>query len=183
MIIGVTGKDASGKDSVLEMLAAQGFRTMSLSDALRAQLVADGKEPSRENCRVLANELRARDGASALARLAISQMEPGVNYAFGSIRNPAEVEALREAGLGNFHFIATTAPAELRFNRLNSRGRLGDAATLEAFLAHEALEAGSTDPNAQQMDAVISMADHQIDNSGTLDQFRTNVSSFLDRLR
>lgn len=183
VIIGVTGKDASGKDSVLEMLAAQGFRTMSLSDALRAQLRADGKEPSRENCRTLANELRARDGASALARLAISQMEAGVNYAFGSIRNPAEVEALREAGLGHFHFIATTAPAELRFERLNSRGRLGDAATLEAFLAHEALEAGSTDPNAQQMDQVISMADHQIDNSGTLDQFRTNVSSYLDRLR
>ncbi len=67
---------------------------------------------------------------------------------------------------GRFVLLAFDAPPAVRFERVGRRGRDESAADLEAFLRKEAEERGS-DPEAQQLDACIALADIRIANDGS----------------
>jgi dCMP deaminase len=95
-----------------------------------------------------------------------------------SIRNPSEVEELRK--LPGFYFVAIDAPVELRYERERERGRVGAATTLEQFVELEKLER-STDPNKQQLDTVIQMADRVIQNHWILPALHREVERIVYR--
>src|SRR3989338_7331792 len=68
MILGLTGKNASGKGEAADYLKTKGFVYCSLSDVLREEATKRGLEHSRDNLIVLGNELRKKYGASYLAQ-------------------------------------------------------------------------------------------------------------------
>lgn len=96
-----------------------------------------------------------------------------------SIRNPAEVEELREEP--GFILLAVEAPVEIRFARAVARARPGDGLTLEEFRAKEARE-NSPDPTRQQLVATFAMADRTLRNEGSVDQLRAAVDAALEDL-
>ena len=57
MILGLTGKNASGKGEVAEYLKTKGFVYYSLSDALRKESTKLGLDHSRNNLIKLGNEI------------------------------------------------------------------------------------------------------------------------------
>ena len=65
MIIGLTGKNASGKGEVGEYLKVRGFLFYSLSDVLRDELKKQKLPLTRENLTNLGNTLRNDRGPSA----------------------------------------------------------------------------------------------------------------------
>ncbi|MBI2338979.1 MAG: AAA family ATPase, partial [Deltaproteobacteria bacterium] len=67
MIIGLTGKNGSGKGEVAKLLTSSGFIYYSLSDVLRDELKKQGKEVTRENLIEIGNRLRTEGGPSVLA--------------------------------------------------------------------------------------------------------------------
>jgi dephospho-CoA kinase len=81
-----------------------------------------------------------------------------------SVRNPAEVEVLRQRG--DFILVEVCADEAVRYGRLRSRGRSGDAANLEEFRRQEQAELASGDVAAQQLVATAALADLHIDNNG-----------------
>lgn len=171
VVIGITGRNCAGKDTVAAILERRGFERYSLSDVLRAELRARGEEITRPALIALGNELRAAEGPGTLA-IRVRGMIRTNRCALVSVRNPTEVERLRE--MPGFEFWAVDAPVAVRFARETSRGRESLPATLEAFVALEARE-NTSDPNAQQLDATYRMHDHEIINDGTLEELEAKV--------
>lgn len=68
MIIGLTGKNASGKGEVANYLQKKEFIYFSLSDVIRGEATKLGLNHSRDNLIKLGNELREKFGANYLAQ-------------------------------------------------------------------------------------------------------------------
>ncbi len=177
MIIGITGPNAAGKGEVAAWLVARGYVYHSLSDVLREELDRAGVAPTRENLIARGNALRAEHGPGVLAQRILGRLTG--RDVVDSIRNPAEVEVLRNRS--SFILVGVDAPLEERFRRAVTRGRPGDGPTLEEFRAKEARE-NSPDASRQQLARTFSMADHTLANNGSLDDLHARVESLMARL-
>ena len=105
------------------------------------------------------------------------------NHIVDSIRNPFEVISLRKGTLfGNFILISVDANARLRYDRLRSRGRIGDTDSWEKFVEQERKEENNDDPNKQQLSKTMEMADYIIDNSGTIGELEEQINRIFSRL-
>ena len=174
----MTGPNAAGKGEVASHLERCGFRLHSLSDIVREEAARQGFPPEREHLIRIGNELRRELGAGALARRILPRL--GRRDVVDSIRNPAEVEVLRERE--DFVLLGISAGPETRFRRSLERGRPGDPSTFEEFQRREQQE-NSSDPGAQQLGATYELADEIVRNDGDLDSLRVAVDECLKRLR
>ena len=180
MIIGLTGPNAAGKTEVGQYLRARGFECHSLSDEIREEAAKRGCEISREVLVEIGNELRGRFGPGVLAERILQRLEPDRNYVVDSIRNPAEVEALRRRK--DFTLLAVQADRKIRFERSRARGREGTAQTLEQFAFEEERELQSKDPASQQLVATQQLADVTLYNNGSLEELHRQLDTLLPRL-
>src|SRR5471030_1675629 len=110
MIIGLTGKNASGKGEVAKFLQSRGFQYHSLSDILRDELKRKHLTPTRDHLTRVGNELREKHGPSVLAERILKKLSESQNYIVDSFRNPAEVEAFQRRS--DFVLWAVTAKPE-----------------------------------------------------------------------
>ena len=177
MIIGLTGKNGSGKSVVAEYLQGRGYHYYSLSDVLREEAKKQGQEATRENMIALGNQLRDEGGPGVLAERVLDWLDPEKNYVIDSIRHPLEVKTLRRRK--DFILTHIRASQEIRFERMQERARPGDPTTLEAFQEIEAKEASSAKETDQQLDAAIESADATLDNQDTLEQLHEQVKSLI----
>jgi dCMP deaminase len=180
MIIGLTGKNASGKGEVAAFLKEGGFQYYSLSDVLREELEARKLSVTRENLIKIGNELRSKYGSGVLASRILAKLEIDKNYVVDSFRNPREVEAFRSQN--HFHLIHVTALPRLRFERIRARKRESDPTTFEEFEKLEAAEAKSADENSQQLDSTGQLGDVEIENNSTLEELRAKTREVIRRL-
>jgi len=176
MVIGLTGPNASGKGEVANYIKSKGFIYHSLSDILREEAKKQGIEPLRENLIKLGNDLRRKNGPSFLADRLISRLSKKENYVVDSIRNPAEVEVLRE--INNFILIGIDAPLEKRFERSLKRKRPGDAETLKDFIEKEGKENNKNLEN-QQLKTCLQMADVTIVNDSSMERLYKKIDEIL----
>ena len=179
MIIGLTGKFAAGKGTVAEYLGRRGFAYHSLSDVIREELRARGIAESRENLTAVGNELRRAEGPAALAGRIAGRLRDGRSHIVDSIRNPAEVEVLRE--VPGFFMVGVDADPRVRFERLVRRARQGDPETFEQFAALEERETHSTDPTNQQLRATWALVDEVVMNDGSVAELEEAVGVLLAR--
>ena len=179
MIIGLTGKYAAGKGTVADILMRHGFKYHSLSDMLREELKRRNVPESREALLALGNELRANEGPGALANRLIHHLTTDRELV-DSIRNPVEVETLRQAE--GFILWGIDADPRIRYERLRARNRQGDPTTFEAFSALEAKETQSDNPAAQQLGATYALSDVVLQNDGDLAALESQVLKLLSEL-
>lgn len=176
MIIGVTGRYGSGKDTVAEILQRMNFFHVSFSDLLREELQKRKQPKTRDNLIAVGNELRSRYGPDFLAKLALEKVGEGENYVFTSLRNPAEVKLLQKRP--DFLLINILAPEKVRLQRLIERSREGDPRTLDELRKKEAIE-NSADPNAQQLQYVAKMAKVVLVNDSSLERLQEKVEQLV----
>ncbi len=179
MLIGLTGRNASGKSTLVGWFSDRGLRSVSCSDSIRAWLSEQGVEPTRDALIEGGRELRRRGGGGVLAEMLLEILD-GDDAVVDSIRTPAEVEALR--GRGDFFLIEVRADEEARWGRMVDRGRSGDPTEKAAFLAQEAAEAKSDDEAGQALDATASMADISVLNDGTLEDLESKLEEIWSGL-
>jgi len=180
VIIGLTGENCAGKDTLAEYLRKKGFYYLSLSDIIRDEIADEGKEITRESLIKKGNELRLKFGPGILASRTAAKAEAGKHYCIVSIRNPSEVEELRK--LPNFTLVHVKAKPEIRFARMKARGREGDPQTFEAFMHIENAEAKNRDPTMQQMVQVGKMADKVAENNADFRMLYDSADSLLSSL-
>ncbi|MFT5441277.1 MAG: dephospho-CoA kinase [Myxococcota bacterium] len=178
MIVGVAGRNGAGKGEVIKLLEARGFLSLSLSDVIREELRKQGLEESRDLMINTGRRLRAEGGPKVLGERLLTMMEPERDYAVDSVRHPAEVEAMR-GGAGRFVLLWVAADEQVRFTRMQSRGRSGDPTTLEELRSLEARELGSADPAAQQLNAVEALADYALCNDHGLSELSAELEKVL----
>jgi len=177
MIIGLTGENCAGKSTVAEYLMKKGFYYYSLSDVIREELKAEGKPITRENLIEKGNSLREKFGPGALGTRIAGMLQKDRNYAIDSIRNPAEVDALKK--LGRFFLLYVTAPGETRFERIKSRAREEDPRTYEAFTRMEGMEMVNAEKTKQNLKATFAMADKTTVNDGDLGELYDKIDIAL----
>ena len=180
MVIGLTGRNAAGKGEVAKYLQTKSFYYYSLSDAIRDELRNLKMEVNRESLIKTGNELRQAFGPAVLADRILKHIEPNRNYVIDSIRNPAEVAALRKAS-SNFKLIKVDAPVRLRFERTVARRRESDPMTYEEFVALDNREAVG-DVNAQNLAQVEQLADEVLVNDGSLQELHPRIDAMVGRL-
>ena len=182
MIIGLTGKNASGKGEAANYLKSKRFIYYSLSDVIREEATKRKLEHSRDNLIKIGNELREKFAPNYLAQQINKKIKiqlknnKNPNFVIDSIRSPFEAKELMKNK--NFVFIGIDSHTELRFKRLLERNRLGDAKTLEEFKKQEQRENLKSDTN-QQLDATFGMAQKIIFNDGTLKDLHKKIDDLL----
>src|SRR3989338_10796094 len=157
MIIGLTGKNGSGKGEVAKYLQERGFHYYSLSDVLREEAQKQGKPVTRDVLVELGNTLRNYHGPAVLAEKVFARLDPEKNYVIDSVRHPREIQVFRRRR--DFILATVRAPEKLRFERLKQRGRESDPKSFEDFQLLENREAKSATESDQQLDQAISLAD------------------------
>jgi dephospho-CoA kinase len=176
IVLGLTGPNAAGKGEAARYLVSLGFTYHSLSDIIREEAERRDLEPTRENLIRLGNELRRAGGPSVLADRVRDRL--GDRDVVDSIRNPAEVEALRRDP--DFILVRVDAPLAVRYERARTRGRAGDGASLDEFASREDRER-SRDPLNQQIHRTMALADFEVENAGSLEEFRLAVDRLLEK--
>ena len=178
MLVGLAGRNASGKTTVIDWLKSKGFESNSCSDSIRHWLRSNNREITRDNLIDGGRKLRAMGGPGILAEMLIDLIEEGTKHAVDSIRTPAEVEAFRKCE--DFVLVEIRAPRELRWQRLLERGRTGDAETFEQFSIQEEAELVAHDESGQALIATAKMADVVIHNNGDIDDLYKQLDIFME---
>ena len=180
VLIGLTGRNASGKSTLVGWFSDKGLRSVSCSDSIRSWLRDQGVETTRDALIEGGRQLRREGGAGVLAEMLLEILD-GEDAVVDSIRTPAEVEALRSRG--DFTLIEVRADEGSRWERMVGRGRDGDPTEKEAFLKQEAEEAKASDEAGQALDATAEMADITIQNDGSISDLEKSLSSLWTNLR
>lgn len=180
MIIGLTGKNGSGKGEFADFLISRGFQYYSLSDILRETLKTENQLIERASLIKTGNSLRKEFGPSVLADKIIEKLDTDKYYVIDSIRNPYEAKSLKK--LSRFSLIDVTAPVNIRFDRCQKRGREKAETSFDEFIRMEEKELKNSDPYVQQLEKVAQLADWHIDNSSTLSNLHDQIIKILQTL-
>lgn len=179
-VVGITGPIGAGKDTVSQYLQdTYGFRTFGMGDVIRRIAEEKSTEPTRENLQEIGKECRRDEGDDFLARKAAEEMKKsgGEKFVLNGIRNPEEVEAMRDEFDGDFILLHVSADEDVRFNRLKERGRHGDPETFEEFKRQD-----ETEIEKFNMEEVFEMAEYKLDNNLGFDELYRKVDRFAESL-
>ena len=176
VLIGLTGRNASGKTTVVKWFESNGFRSVSCSDSIRAWLAEEGISESREALIEGGRELRRRGGPGILAEMLLERLS-GDEAVIDSIRTPGEVEALRSRD--DFVLIEIRAGPDSRWQRSQERGRTGDASDKETFFAQEKSEEVASDEAGQALMATAELANLVLFNDGSIDSLYSDLEEML----
>ena len=183
-IIGLSGTNGSGKDTVGHILADQyNYLFISVTDLLRDEARSRGQEPAREVLRTISAEWRRESGSlGVLIDKAVEQYKEVENeYPGGlvvaSLRNPGEADRVHEL---HGTVIWVDADPQVRYDRITAnavaRNRAEeDNKTFEQFQAEEAVEMTSSGDSATlNMSAVKEKSDIILMNH------EKNIADFTD---
>jgi dephospho-CoA kinase len=183
-LLGISGTNGSGKDSLGEMLAKRhGWLFVSVADLLREEARRRGLPIERENLRAIGVEWRREFGLGVLVDKAFEQFNQSKDKYKGlavvPMRNPGEAQRVKELG-GKLVWI--DADPKIRYKRISSRLRSAeDNKTFEQFTAEEEIEMrGTDDEAAPKMIKVKEMCDLFLENNGDdIENFKNQAEKAL----
>ena len=175
-IIGLSGRNSAGKDTLAEYLTENfGYTHVSTGDMVRGEAMKLYGNIERETLQKVGPAYKAEHGAGVFVKLALKQPRPII---VSGIRSMGEFNVIKNAG-GVMVFV--DADPKLRYERMKKRARDAEASKgFEEFMKLDEAEknAGAADADFR-VDEINEKADIQIDNSGTKDEFFKKVESEL----
>jgi|SRR5665213_1422207 len=184
-ILGISGTNGAGKDSVGEYLAANhGWFFVSVTDILRDELKRQGLPPDRHHTQELSSGWRRQHGMGVMVDKGVavykSQGKEYEGLAIASLRHPGEADAVQALG-GQVIWI--DADPKIRYQRVIStnRGRIDDQKTYAEFLTEEKQQMShSGDEATLSMEGVKAKADIFLQNNGDdIDKFHKALEQAL----
>jgi len=140
-ILGVAGRNGSGKDEVVNFLHARcSVAAVSPGDVVRDIAAREKISPTRENLHVVSQRYMEKEGSDFVARRLIRLIETRAWEAVGvsGVRSPDDVAAFRSRfGAGFQLAYVRVGDPTLRFRRLRERREERDPYSLEEFLEQE----------------------------------------------
>ncbi len=177
MILGITGTIGAGKGTVVDHLKRKGFAHYSVRDFLIEEIQKRDLPVDRDSMRTIANDIRAMHQPSYIIEMLYARAEAaGTNGLIESVRAIGEAEFLKAHGV---KLVAVDADQKLRYERVVARGSVTDSIDFDTFVAQEEKELASTDPNGQNLIAVMRMADYRIENNGSMDELEQKTDEMI----
>ena len=177
-VVGTVGLPGSGKGELAAVAREAGVPVVTMGDVIRQACRDRGGDPSTDHGEV-AKALREENGPAAIAERSLPRVRDAITetdidtVVVDGLRSMVEVEAFREAFGEEFLIVSIEAPFDLRAERLAERGRDSSDTDLEALRDRDKRELGFG------MGEVMEAADVHIDNSDSLETFRTSVRELL----
>ncbi len=187
-IVGISGTNGSGKDTVGQMLAERhNFLFISGSDLLREEARKRGLPIGRKVLSSISAEWRRKEGMGAVAarvyELYKSKKGQYSGLATVSLRHPGEAEFIQSIG---GMVVWVDADPKVRYERItknaHARGRVSeDDKTYEEFLAEQEAEMSHAgDVATLDMSAVKERADIFLTNNGDdIEAFKDEAEKIL----
>ncbi len=182
-VIGVIGKNGSGKDEVLWCFRDKyGVPFLSTGDIVRGIAANAGKEPTRPNLQAISDRYFKERGEGCFVRMVVDKIrENGWKIAgISGVRSPKDVAILRKELGRNFVliYVYVTDP-HVRFERMLKRGEGRDAKAYDQFLQQDKAE-----EKLFGIEKAAAKADYSLSNDGSLGDLRNAIDNLVsdDRL-
>ena len=138
MIIAAVGKNASGKDYFLDVIAKQfDLPVVSFGDCVRELATNEGLEHTRPNLQKMSEKYMTAYGQDFFPKMMIEKikkMNTGAVLVSG-IRPPSDVETFKAAFGDDFFLVGIVIEDDMvRYQRMVARGSARDNVTYEQFL-------------------------------------------------
>jgi dephospho-CoA kinase len=174
-IIAFVGMPASGKSEAARIAAEMGIPVINMGDVIRKEVLRLGLEPNDSNTGMVATQLRKCEGMDAVAVRCVFQIRDAGSdlVVVDGVRGIAEVECFRREFGEGFILISIYAPIEIRFSRVQKRGRSDDMNSIEGLRNRDERELG------WGMGEAIDASNIEIENNSTLENFKKNVVEVL----
>ena len=139
MIVAAVGKNASGKDYFLDVIAKQfDIPVISFGDCARELADKEGLVHTRENLQYISKKYMSTYGQDFFPKMMVKKIrEMGLkNVLVSGIRPPSDAELFRSEFGDDFFLVAIVLESDrLRYERMVARGSARDNVTYEQFLA------------------------------------------------
>jgi dephospho-CoA kinase len=186
LLIGVVGLNGSGKDTLANYLVEKhGFFHIDLGEEIRSELKRLGRNHlDREEMRALGNKLREEKGNDYWIQFPLKLFDKKQRLVITSLRNPAEVTALKAlGGVVVEPFADINKRYQNTVNRVkNNPNEHGDVASFEEFKSKEDMELSDPGLFKQQNLKCIQMADYRVDNNSDLGGFLKNIEEVFQKI-
>ena len=139
MIVAAVGKNASGKDYFLDVIAKQfNIPVISFGDCARELADKEGLVHTRENLQYISKKYMSTYGQDFFPKMMVEKIKKmGLKDVLVSgIRPPSDAELFRSEFGDDFFLVAIVLESDrLRYERMVARGSARDNVTYEQFLA------------------------------------------------
>ncbi len=173
-LIVTAGMPGSGKDELIEVAHSLGLATLKMGDLVRDETRRRGLQVTNANVARVASEERDKHGPAVWAQRALPKLTE-TRMLVDGCRSDAEVSVFRH-NFGDLTVLAIFASPETRYDRMTSRGRHDDGASLQDFYDRDRRELKWGIGNA------LALADRMIVNEGSLDEFRRAARTVLEAI-
>jgi dephospho-CoA kinase len=182
-VIGVIGKNGSGKDEVLKCFRDKyGVSFLSTGDIVRGIAAEEGLKPTRENLQSISERYFKERGEGCFVKMVVDKIRENGWKAAGisGVRSPKDIDILRSE-LGNRFVLiyVYVTDSHVRFERMLKRGEGRDAKAYEQFLQQDADE-----EKLFNIEKAATKADYTVSNDGSLGDLRIAIDNLVtdDRL-
>ena len=178
-VFAVCGLPASGKGEFATILAKTGIPVLSMGDMIRAEVKKRNIEEYPEVFGEVAQQLRQQFGDDILAVRLCSAVDNLLEkhdvVLIEGLRGVAEYDVFHSHWSDRFSTIAVTADEEIRFQRIQLRGRAEDG-DRDSLKIRDEREIG------WGLDVLINQADFTLSNDGSLSDFVNKCQIWLEQI-
>ena len=172
-LIVTVGMPGSGKDELIEVARGMGLATLKMGDLVRDETRRRGLALNNANVGRIASEEREKHGPGVWAQRALPKLTE-TRMLVDGCRSDGEVSVFRH-NFGDLFVLGIFASPETRYDRLSARKRSDDV-DLQDFYDRDRREL------KWGIGAAFALADGMLVNEGSLDDFRRNARSMLERI-
>lgn len=168
LVIGISGRIAAGKTTAARWFEAMGFAYTRVSLVIDDEIVARGLQLDRATRQRIGMELHDQRGQAWLCERAVARVGAARHIVVDGLRWPQDHAFFVERFGDQFLHLHLTAPPEVRAAR--SGVDAGGFAAADA----QPVESG--------IDGLASLATKVIENTGTIDEFESEIARLIVRV-
>jgi dephospho-CoA kinase len=174
IIIGIAGMPGAGKSLFVEAANDLGYVTVAMGDVIRQETQKRGLELTPQNVGNVMLQLREEGGKYVIAEKCVPKIEAqsSSKVIIDGLRSLDEADVFK-AHFSKFTLVAVHAAPEIRFSRLNCRGRSDDPNNRQVFHERDMRELSVGLGN------VIALAEQILVNDKDMEQFKAQVKEYL----